>query len=376
MTIGDVLAVTAVGVAVAVVIRYRPLERVVVYDYQRGVLYRRGRRVRTLEAGVYWIVRAISSIVTVDVRSRVAVVAGQEILTADSVPLRVSVTLRYRVARPEEAIETAASFTDTLHAETQLVLRDLVAAIPIELLDTLPPEQIARILAALRPIEALADELRAAHAVEVLVVPCDLADGADRRDLCVALREGSRSVVGVCNNAGFGLYGRAAEQDPERLQEMVELNVDAVHALTLAFLPGMLERGEGAILNVASLAGFQPVPSMATYAATKAFVQSFSEALHAELAGTGVSCTVLAPGPVPTEFGAVAGTDEIGSLVPGFVTEPPEEVAAAAVRGMLRGRRSVVPGTATKALATGGRYVPRSLLLPAARRARRGGDKG
>ena len=132
MNIGDLLAVTAVAVAAWLVYRYRPAERVVIYDYQRGVLYRRGRRVRTLEAGVYWLVRAISSIVTVDVRSRVAVVAGQEILTADSVPLRVSVTLRYRVTRPEEAIETAASFTETLHAETQLVLRDLVAAVGAE----------------------------------------------------------------------------------------------------------------------------------------------------------------------------------------------------------------------------------------------------
>ena len=132
MNIGDVLAVTAVGVAAVVGIRYRPVQRLVVYDYQRGVLYRRGRRVRTLEAGVYWIVRGISSIATVDVRSRVAVVAGQEILTADSVPLRVSVTLRYRVTRAEEAIETATSFTETLHAETQLVLRDLVAAIAVE----------------------------------------------------------------------------------------------------------------------------------------------------------------------------------------------------------------------------------------------------
>jgi regulator of protease activity HflC (stomatin/prohibitin superfamily) len=132
MSIGDVLAVTAVGMAAVLVIRYRPVQRVVVYDYQRGVLYRRGRRVRTLEAGVYWIVRGISSIVTVDMRSRVAVVAGQEILTSDSVPLRVSVTLRYRVTRPEEAIETATSFTETLHAETQLVLRDLVAAIAVE----------------------------------------------------------------------------------------------------------------------------------------------------------------------------------------------------------------------------------------------------
>ena len=101
-----------------------------VYDYQRGVLYRRGRRVRTLGAGAHWLVRGVSSITVVDGRSRVAVVAGQEILLADSVPLRLSVTLRYRVERPETALETAASFADTLHAETQLVLRDLVAAVP------------------------------------------------------------------------------------------------------------------------------------------------------------------------------------------------------------------------------------------------------
>lgn len=116
-------------VAVAlVVVALRP-ERVVIYDYQRGVLYRRGRRIETLGAGAYWIVRGVSSVTTVDVRSRIAVVAGQEILTADSVPLRVSVTLRYRVARPEQALEAAAAFAETLHAQTQLVLRDLVAGV-------------------------------------------------------------------------------------------------------------------------------------------------------------------------------------------------------------------------------------------------------
>jgi regulator of protease activity HflC (stomatin/prohibitin superfamily) len=115
------------------------VERVVVYDYQRGLLYRRGRRVRTLGAGAYWLVRGVSSLTVVDGRSRVAVVAGQEILSADSVPLRVSVTLRYRVERPEAAHEAAASFADTLHAATQLVLRDLVAAVPAESL--LPQRQ-------------------------------------------------------------------------------------------------------------------------------------------------------------------------------------------------------------------------------------------
>jgi short-subunit dehydrogenase len=138
------------------------------------------------------------------------------------------------------------------------------------------------------------------------------------------------------------------ELDAARETEMVQLNVVAVHELTLAFVAPMVARRAGAILNVASIAAFQPVPGMATYAATKAFVQSFSEALHAELAGTGVSCTVLSPGPVPTEFGEVAGTQPAESLVPGFVTGDAGEVATAAVRGMLRGRRTVVPGTATK----------------------------
>lgn len=225
-------------------------------------------------------------------------------------------------------------------------------------------------------LEQLAAELRTRHGVEVLVVPGDLSDAVARRALIEAVHASDKVVVGLCNNAGFGSYVRVVDADPANEAAMVQLNVAAVHELTLAFLAPMVQRRAGAILNVASLAAFQPVPGMATYAATKAFVQSFSEALHAELGGTGVSCTVLAPGPVPTEFGDVAGTDAVDSLVPGFVTEAPEEVAAAAVRGMLRGRRSVVPGTATKALATGGRYVPRSILLPAARRARRGGDKG
>jgi short-subunit dehydrogenase len=223
-------------------------------------------------------------------------------------------------------------------------------------------------------LESLATELREAHGIEVAVEPADLSQAAERTRLIATVRDSGRFVAGLCNNAGFGSYGRVLELDAAREAAMVQLNVAAVHELTLAFIEPMVARRAGAILNVASIAAFQPVPGMATYAATKAFVQSFSEALHAELAGSGVSCTVLAPGPVPTEFGEVAGTEASETLV-GFATIDSEEVATAAVRGMLRGRRSVVPGTATKALATGGRYVPRSILLGAARRAARGGDQ-
>jgi short-subunit dehydrogenase len=223
-------------------------------------------------------------------------------------------------------------------------------------------------------LEALAAELRDAHGIEATAMAVDLADAAGRRRLVQDVEASGRFVAGLCNNAGFGSFGRVLELDAARENAMVQLNVAAVHELTLAFVRPMVAHRAGAILNVASIAANQPVPGMATYAATKAFVQSFSEALHAELAGTGVSCTVLSPGPVPTEFGEVAGTRGADSLVPGFVIGDAEDVATAAVRGMLRGRRTVVPGTATKALATGGRYVPRSILLEAARRAT--GGKG
>ena len=148
-------------------------------------------------------------------------------------------------------------------------------------------------------LEALAEELRRQHGVTVLVTPADLSKAAPRKRLVEALRASEKTVVGLCNNAGFGTFGRVLELDPRREAEMVALNVTAVHELTLAFVPAMVQRRAGAILNVASLAAFQPLPDMATYAATKAFVQSFSEALHAELAGTGVSCTTLCPGPSP-----------------------------------------------------------------------------
>ena len=126
-------------IVVLCIVTLRLVERVVVYDYQRAVLYRRGRRVRTLEAGVYWFVRDVTSVKVLDARSQLVVVAGQEILTADSVPLRVSVTLRYRIMRPEQAVDAAVSVTEMLHAETQLVLRDMVAAMPVE--DIVPQRQ-------------------------------------------------------------------------------------------------------------------------------------------------------------------------------------------------------------------------------------------
>jgi short-subunit dehydrogenase len=218
------------------------------------------------------------------------------------------------------------------------------------------------------PLEELADELRRTHGVHVDIEAVDLADADARAALLARLQAGEREVVGVCNSAGFGSFGRFAELPLEREQTLVRLNVEALHHVCGAFLPRMVEHGVGAVLNIASTAAFQPVPGLATYAATKAFVQSFSEAVHAELEGTGVSVTCLSPGPTRTRFGRVAGLEATDHVAPGFLFSEPADVAREAVDGMVAGRRTVVPGVQNKLSAMGGRLVPRTLLLPLARR--------
>src|SRR6202034_4727615 len=141
--------------------------------------------------------------------------------------------------------------------------------------------------------------------------------------------------------------------------EEVVLNSLTLMELTHAALPGMIERGAGAVLNIASIAGCQPIPYMAVYSATKAFVQTFSEAIHEELHGTGVSVTVLCPGPVPTEWAEIANAERFS--IP-LAQVSPHDVAEAAIDGMLSGKRSVVPGIVPKAVSTGGRSGPRSQL--------------
>ena len=215
-------------------------------------------------------------------------------------------------------------------------------------------------------LEEMAGALRARHGVAVDVHDAAVGDPAQRDRLVATLREGERAVVGVCNNAGFSTYGRFQDIDPEREREQVRVNVDAVHDLTGAFVPTMIDRGEGAILNVASTAAFQPLPYQATYAATKAFVLAFSEAVHTDLTGTGVSCTALCPGPTRTEFTEVAGMGEF-EKTPDLFWQSAADVARDAIVGMLAGRRTVLPGVMNKASANAGRLAPRSVLLPVMR---------
>src|ERR1700689_394660 len=211
-------------------------------------------------------------------------------------------------------------------------------------------------------LDEIADDLRTQYTVGVDVQPLDLSDAGAREQLAKRLR--TEPIAGLCNSAGFGTSGVFQNLPIERESEEVVLNSLALMELTHAALPGMVEQGAGAVLNIASIAGFQPMPFMAVYSATKAFVQTFSEAVHEELNGTGVSVTVLCPGPVPTEWAEIANAERFS--IP-LAQVSPHDVAEAAIGGMLVGRRSVVPGVVPKVVSTGGRFAPRSLLLPAIR---------
>jgi uncharacterized protein len=217
-------------------------------------------------------------------------------------------------------------------------------------------------------LEDLAGELSEQFGVRAETVGCDVADPAARAALPSKLRDLGLRVEVLVNNAGYGSSGRFQELDPDAETAMVRVNVEAVVALCGEYVPGMVERGTGAVLNVASIAAFQPLPGQATYAATKAFVLSFTDALHADLHGTGVTATALCPGPVHSEFAEVAGVGEAPDRTPSFVWMTADEAAKSGVQAMVDGHRVVVPGLLNQAAALGGQHVPRGLLLLLARR--------
>jgi uncharacterized protein len=207
-------------------------------------------------------------------------------------------------------------------------------------------------------LERLADQLAASGAPRPGVLVLDLGEpGAGER---IAAELAARGLVprNVVNNAGFGLIGPAAELDRAEQLAMIDLNVRTLTDLTLAFIPSLVDH-HGGILNVASVAGFLPGPGMAVYYATKAYVLSFSEALHYELKDRGVRVTALCPGPVPTEFQARAGIKRRPSSMDRSV----EEVAQAGYDGLMRGRRLVVPGWQNRFVIRMPRLLPRGLLL-------------
>lgn len=205
-------------------------------------------------------------------------------------------------------------------------------------------------------LEALAKELEGTHSAGSEVLPADLTDELAVHRVQERLADRTRPVDLLVNNAGFGTMGKFADLPLERELQEISLNVLALVRCTHAALGGMVERGRGGVVNVASIAAYQPTPLNATYGATKAYVSSFSQALHEELKGTGVKCMVCCPGFTRTEFQERAGIDSVE--VPDFLWQSAEQVASIALRDYERGRAVCVPGPLNAATAAFTSFFP------------------
>jgi len=215
---------------------------------------------------------------------------------------------------------------------------------------------------------ALAGELSDRHAVACTVVTADLADPGAPRRIFEACEEAAAEVEVLVNNAGFGAHGGFIVTSLRTELEMIQVNVAALVHLTKLFLPAMVDRGRGRVLNVASTAAFQPGPLMAVYYATKAFVLSFSEAVASEVAGSGVTVTALCPGPTRSEFQRRADTEGVQRASAWAAMMEADEVARVGWTAAGRGRRVVVPGALNKAAVQAVRLAPRRVVAHAVKR--------
>jgi uncharacterized protein len=211
-------------------------------------------------------------------------------------------------------------------------------------------------------LNALAGRLTDRYGITVEVRPVDLAYTAERAKLCDELA--SRNISILCANAGTGTFGPVASLDPAEEKAQVALNVLGVHDLTLAVLPGMVDRGAGGILISGSAAGNSPIPNNATYAATKAFVNTFSESLRGELKKAGVHVTLLAPGPVRSTLPDEKEASLVEKLVPDFLWISTEHTAKQSLDGLERNKMRVVPGLTSKAMSVASGYTPRAIVAP------------
>ncbi|MDQ6818053.1 MAG: SDR family oxidoreductase [Actinomycetota bacterium] len=216
---------------------------------------------------------------------------------------------------------------------------------------------------------ALAQELEGQHGIRAQALACDLANAASRSRLAGRIADRGIDVEILVNNAGFATGGSFHKSPPQRELQQVRVLVEAVVALTSAFAPAMVDRGRGAILNVASTAAMQPMPYSAGYAAAKAYVLSFSEAIHQELSGRGVTVTALCPGPVRTDFWdnagwQVKGGQSLERALPRPALISPAQAARAGVKGLAAGERVVVPGLPMRTAMLATRYLPNAVKLP------------
>jgi uncharacterized protein len=205
-------------------------------------------------------------------------------------------------------------------------------------------------------LESLAEQVP----TQAHVVACDLA--TDAASLAGRVEQLDVGVGLLVNNAGFGTSGPFVENDPAREAEEVRLNCEAIVTLCHAFLPAMIDRRRGGVINVASSAGMQPIPYEAVYAATKAFALNFTDALHTELRGSGVRVMSVNPGPVPTEWQRVAGySGDRTGVVPGEISA--EQVVRESLEAWDKGRRSIIPGRTIRWFIRATQPSPRALQL-------------
>lgn len=211
-------------------------------------------------------------------------------------------------------------------------------------------------------LRRFADELETTHGVTVDVRPCDLADPEARRTLIDDINDTDISII--INSAGIASFGAFMDQDWEYETNQFQLNAAAVFELTRAVLPGMLARRSGAICNVGSAAGNMPIPNNATYVFTKAGVNAFTEALHYELRGTGVTCTLLAPGPVRDAVIEEEDKSIVDKVVPDFLWTTYESCSRETLQAMSGNRRRVVPGPLGKAMDRISSVMPTAISAP------------
>lgn len=259
----------------------------------------------------------------------------------------------------------AGALSTTARRETALIT-GASTGIGLDLARLMAPDFDLIITARNQPrLDEIARELQAQHGNPVHVIPGDLADPTAPQAIFDEVKRRGLTADALINNAGFGAYGEFKDIAWQTESEMIQVNITAVTHLTKLFLPAMLERKHGRIMNVASTAGFQAGPLMAVYYATKAYVISFSEAIANELEGTGVTVTCLAPGATATDFAARADMEKSRLFKMGKMKSL--DVARIGYKAMMKGKTLVIPGVRNWVMAESVRLGPRKLVTAIAR---------
>ena len=215
-------------------------------------------------------------------------------------------------------------------------------------------------------LNKLAEELKSEHGIEVHVLPKDLSKKTSPKEIFNHLKKEKIEIDVLVNNAGFGSRGMVSELDTDLQVDMVQVNAAALTHLTSLFLPGIIERGQGGILNVGSLAGFQPGPNLAVYFATKAYVLSFTEALAEEISNPNIKISCFAPGPVKSEFGEKSDLED--SLLFKLSLMDLEPAVKAGYEGFRKGKTIVIPGLKQQIVPFLNRFTPRLIVRKIAKK--------